>query len=521
MVLQHQIYATGNCNSGRSGSTVLYKRDVFIPRTQKEYLEQHILKKREAEVKRVAYWNETSEYYNKVSQQNERYKDLMSQELYQSSKDANLKEKAMEKRQQNLLVRRNKLKTLYAKEKEAFEREVESLPSKDNTLNDIQSTREKLQKAKNEKMQKEAELKMLQHWKINNPRYREAERHRSNLMTSKILEQQMAEKKELDSAKKKEEEEIELLMIQEDIKRRDEQSKIEEDNKMKMLTLRKELENQMENLRTVEKEVTVWKRARAEQEELQKQVEECEGQRRKTETLRASRELNSFQKRQHRLKLKMKAKQIQEDLEVDCQKLEEMEAITRLQDDVYAEKKKKSVEEVKWMKSVLEQQQLEERKREKELELMFAEEAAKMWTKQEEVWEREGKARKKLMDEVSTSWKKQHEERLKAAWLVEEEELKRMDEIKAEVKQLNQYILDQEKERQRENLQLVDTWNDQIEYKKFEKSKEMLSISEEDSRRREDEIREENKLARTLAGLTMNSTEKTADFRRRKVKWFY
>merc|ERR1712228_913491 len=187
-----------------------------------------------------------------------------------------------------------------------------------------------------------AELKMLQHWKINNSRYREAEKHRSNLLTNMMLEQQIAERKELNSAKKKEEEEIELLMIQEDIKRRDEQLKLEEDNKMKMLTLRKELDAQMENLRTVEKEVTVWKRARAEQEELQKQVEECEDQRRKTETLRANRELKSFQKRQHRLKLKMKAKQIQEDLEVDRQKLAEMEAITRLQDDVYAEKKKKS-----------------------------------------------------------------------------------------------------------------------------------------------------------------------------------
>ena len=121
----------------------------------------------------------------------------MSQEMHQSTKDANSKQKAKERRQENLLVRRNKLKSLYAKEKEAFEREVEALPSKDKTPKDIHRTREKLQKAKNEKMQKEAELKMLQHWKINNSRYREAEKHRSNLLTNKMLEQQIAEGKNL------------------------------------------------------------------------------------------------------------------------------------------------------------------------------------------------------------------------------------------------------------------------------------------------------------------------------------
>merc|ERR1719318_1926882 len=123
----------------------------------------------------------------------------------------------------------------------------------------------------------------------------------------------------------------------------------------------------------------------------------------------------------------MKTKQIQEDLEADKRKLQEMEAITRLQDDVQ------------------EEQQEEEKKREKELELMFAEEAAKMWAKQEEVWEREVEARKRLMDEVSSGWKKQHEERLTAARLVEEGEMKRMAEIRDDVKQLSQYLQEQDK----------------------------------------------------------------------------
>merc|ERR1712013_866495 len=111
--------------------------------------------------------------------------------------------------------------------------------------------------------------------------------------------------------------------------------------------------------------------------------------------------------------------------------------------------------------------------REAELEMMFAEEAAKMWAKQEEVWEREAKARKRLMEEVSDGWKKQHDERLKAAKLVEDEETRRMGEIKEDVRQLSQYI------------------------------------QEQDRRRRQEEIREENKLARHLADWTLDPLEGT------------
>merc|ERR1719350_1977605 len=109
MVFQHQVYSTGN------------RREVYIPRSQKEYLEQHILKKREAEVKRAAYWSETSDYYSKVAQQSERYQGLTSQEVRRASLEASSKEKERERRKEGLLVRRNKLKVLYAEEKEKYQ----------------------------------------------------------------------------------------------------------------------------------------------------------------------------------------------------------------------------------------------------------------------------------------------------------------------------------------------------------------------------------------------------------------
>lgn len=521
--MQHQVYSTGNCNSSRVGSGNSARRDVFIPRSQKEYLEQHVLKKREAEVKRAAFWSETSEYYSKVARQSERYNELTSQEVRRASLEASSKEKEGENRRQGLLGRRNKLKVLYSKEKEMYQEELEKLPSGVKPINDMRVEREKMKREREEVMKKEAEIKMLQHWKINNPRFREAESSRGNLMVRKQLDQQIKEKKDDDENKRQEQEEMDRMMIEEDRRKTGELLRIEEENKLKLQDVKKDLEMQMSELRVKEREMDVWKRSRAEQEELQRRVEQCEEERKKVDVQRENREVETYQKRQHRLKLKMKTKQIQEDLEEDRRKLQEMEAITRLQDDVHQEKKRKAVEEVEWMRNVLEQQQEEEIKREKELELMFAEEAAKMWSKQEEVWEREVKARKRLMDEVSAGWKKQNEERLVAAKLVEEGELKRMEEIRADVKQLSHYI--QEKERKKEEKQgkLVQALDVQVREGDQRRMRQYQEVVEEDMRRRQEEIREENKLARNLAGWTVETTEESGgpDFRRRKVRWYY
>ena len=62
MVLSHQIYATGN--SARP--------QVYLPKSGKEFLEQHILRKREAEVRRSAFWGQTSQYFSQVARQSER-----------------------------------------------------------------------------------------------------------------------------------------------------------------------------------------------------------------------------------------------------------------------------------------------------------------------------------------------------------------------------------------------------------------------------------------------------------------
>ena len=517
MVFSQQIYSTGN--SGPSS-----RPRVYLPKSGKDFLEQHILRKREAEEARSVYWNKTSDYYSAVARQSERYNQLTSQEVTKASLEATNKETEKERRKQNLLVRRNRLKVLYEEERATLQLELDRLPAgTERPIKDLRAEREKRRREREEVLRKEAELKMLQHWKINNPGFREQERSLSSYTARQQLELQVKEKKEREEKVRREQEELDRRMLEAERRKVEESLRAEDERKQNLVKLHRNLEQQMSELRQREREMEVWRRTRAEQEELQRQVEACQDQTRKLERIRESRELATFHKRQHRLKLKAKTKQVQEDLEADRQRLEEMERLTKLQDDCHQEKKQKTISDVHWMKEVIQQQQQEEQRREKELELMFAEEAGKMWSKQQEVWDREEKARRKLMEDVTASWRLQSEERTKAARLVEDEEGRRMKEIEADIRDLNQHILEQEKLQQEKRESLVEALDQQVEDNQRRSLKSYQEQQTEMMRQRQNEIREENKLARNLTKLSLVTDQEggTHDFRRRKVRWHF
>ena len=150
---------------------------MYLPKSGKDFLEQHILRKREAEEARSVYWNKTSDYYSAVARQSERYNQLTSQEVTKASLEATNKETEKERRKQNLLVRRNRLKVMYEEERATLQLELDRLPAgTERPITDLRAEREKRRKEREEVLRKEAELKMLQHWKINNPAFRNKER---------------------------------------------------------------------------------------------------------------------------------------------------------------------------------------------------------------------------------------------------------------------------------------------------------------------------------------------------------
>jgi len=519
MVLQHPVYSTRR----HSGSSVQSSARpvVYLPRSQKDFLENHILRKREAEVRRLAYWTETSENYIKLARQSERYNQLTDPEVTRTSLEASNKEKERENRKQNLLGRRQRLKALLTRENEEFEAEFENLPAGAKPITDLRAEREKIRKERDEVMKKEAELKMLQHMKINNPKYRDQERLINNSNARQQIQLQIQEKKDLAERRRIENEEMDRRMIEEERRKIEESQRIEEERKIELAKLHRYLEQQMEDLRLREREMEVWQRSRAEQEELQRKAEEYEKEWKILEKKRLGREIDSYNKRQHKLALKMKTKFIQEELEKDRQRLAEMELLTKSQDDCHEEKKKRAIADLEWMKDVIRQQQDEEQRREKELELIFSEEADKMWKKQEEIWKKEETARQQLMEDVVKSWKHQMEERTSAARLVVDHEMTRMKEIEDDIRDLKQKISDKEKLNEQRRTAWVEDLDSQVQEK--QRRHRMQRAENDLVRERSKEIEEENRLARSLAQLAVSNNPdlSAGDFRRRKVKWMF
>jgi len=526
MVLQQRVYATGNpapstrtvnSASSRGGG----EREPWVGRSQKDFLEQHILRRREAEVKRLSFWSETSQYFDKVAKNAERYNGLASEATRRQSLEAANKEEAERKKQANLSSRREKLRALLERENKGYQEELASLPSGQQPITDLRVEREKLRREREERSKAEGELKMLQHWRINNPGARRDQRERQGVLASKLLQKQMKEKQEMDEEKKKEEEEHHRRAMEEEA-RKEREAQIEEEKRQeKVRKWKADLESQMEELREREREAETFRRMRVEQEELQRRVEECEEERKRVEKKREQRQLETFQRRQHKLKLRQKTKVIQEELEEDRRRLQEMEELTKLQDEVLQEKRDKAMQEVIWMRGVVEEQASEERRRENEAETMYAEEAERMWEKQEEVWRREATARKRLMQEVVAGWKHQNEERLATAQAAEDDMIKQKQKLEHEVQELHSHIQEAERKEREKQESLVKGLDQAVKEREVQGRRNYAAEQEAAVQSRREEIRQENLLAKRLAGWGIGEDSNPADFRRRKVRWFY
>lgn len=352
-----------------------------------------------------------------------------------------------------------------------------------------------------------------------------AERNINSYNVRQQLQEQIREKKEKEERERLEHEAFDRQMHEEAERKMRESLRLEEERKEELRSMHQQLEKQMEELRQKEREMEVWKRTCAEQEELQRRVEISDRERKELEKKQELREVASFNKRQHKLKLRMRTKQVQESLEEDKKRLLEMEELTRAQDGCHEEKKRKAIEDVKWMREVIRQQQEEEQRREREADTLFAEEAARMWSKQEEIWDREEAARRRLMEEVTASWRRQLDKRTEAARLVVDHETQRMKEIEADIRDLHQHIQEKEKRHEDRRQSLVEALDTQVNEKRDLRMRNYQEQEAEMVAKRREEIRDENRLARSLAQLDLDrnssDTNQGSDFRRRKVRWFY
>lgn len=244
-----------------------------------------------------------------------------------------------------------------------------------------------------------------------------------------------------------EEERLQALVLE----RQKEEEKLREEIRIKDI-----VQEQMFELKEREHEAKQLKR---EQEQLlreQWELENLEEERKQREVQRKQREVGKMLLRQHKTQMMAKSRRILEELEQDRQILEAMAEQEKEDEKVQTARKETARANAAWMKQVIEDQIKLEKAREAELDMLYQEEAARMWHKRESEWEKERAARARLMHEVMDDRQRQLEDRMEQNRIDQEESLKQRELLirEMEIAQQMTHREKEETEAQKEALKL-------------------------------------------------------------------
>lgn len=381
--------------------------------TSKDLYEQNIVRRRNQDTDFREKWSNTANYFLKNDIEMTKQRAWESEDSLQESVQTYSKNKKDEEKRRNLERRRVKLSQMLKMERNLYEAELKGYSNDNYTrLEEMKDRAGTLRSAREEKRRNIAQEKLYEHWRQNNPDIRQIEseqlqKHVIGTWTGQIVEKQermtSARIEQVEYEKQMEKERLEA--IARDNKKMEE--KLEQERKLK-----EQLKEQMLELQAREAESNLLKK---EEEELAKQLwelDELENKRKQIEEKRKKLDFGRVLLRQHVAQMRRHSKQIQEELEFDKQILESlMEKEAELQ-QVQTARKEKAKADASWMKKVIEEQIRVEKAREAELDQLYQDEAARMWQKREAEWEKERRARERLMKEVFESRNEQIEDRM-------------------------------------------------------------------------------------------------------------
>ncbi|XP_021268741.1 trichoplein keratin filament-binding protein [Numida meleagris] len=348
-----------------------------------------------------------------------------------------------------------------------------------------------------------AEQLLHEHWRQNSAELREAESelHKKHVVEAwgeQLKQKQQQEATEREERKRYENEyEIARREALERIKQEEEKRRLEEKKQAEMLL------QQIEELKLRETEATKLKK---EQENLLKQqweLESLEEERKQMEEHRKKTELGRFLRHQCNAQLRRRAQQIQEELETDRQIL--LALLEKEDEDQRRQsaRREQAVADVAWMKRVIEEQLQLEKEREAELQIIFREEARKVWEKREEEWEREKMARDRLMNEVLAGRQRQIQEKMELNRRAQEESIKHREQLIKELEEAKELT---RREREQEE-ELKTARRRELEAQLTERR---LQEQEEQERQREEEEEERSNKER-CAELVRQEAERMAE----------
>lgn len=420
-------------------------------------VENALIRRREKQFNYDKLWNGTSQYFQHWQKSNSKFEQWTSPRYYEDNSKLIGEIKEKKQKEESLEIRREKLRKLLEEEQRSYEVELMVQKNKTRMEKSLQTRPDDIpteilkevnvgiKDREEERRRYEAEMKLYHQWRINNPIVKQYEsKFRSRDLKFSWLDQQIEKRMQ----KEKEEEENKRI-----IKEREEQLKREKEQEEsfrryaeeKRQQLKTTLEEQMEELK--QRRVLSDQLRKEEEEELKKRnslaaVEEILIE---EEKKRASRECALFNIQMHKIKLKQKAIDIQNNLKQDellIAKLKEMELENLLSDEMKKNEIKQGLNE---FLSIIKQQKDLEKQRQRHMEFLFDSEARAVFERQNEIWRQEESARKSLFNYVMETVKKQIEENIeknkekqKLILLEQEEMTNKIEEYEKELQKLKE-----------------------------------------------------------------------------------
>jgi len=478
--------------------------------------EEAIVRRREASRQRNEFWDTTSKYFDRYHSQNERFELLSSDKMVKKSEEAYRKSKLAESRRSNLMRRRHQLRAkLDAEETENLEK-IRKMPigsSKSQpTLKDVRNEYEKLKDQRMAENQKDSDEKMLQHWRINNPEYRQLQCKKRFEMVQKAWDNQRTEKERIEDAEKRQEEIRIRVEAEKALRQESDEREVQIGREKRISDWKMVITQQIELLQQRRKDEQDIKRQVAKEQEQEKKLAEMGVKRQKIEEKRKGQDLREFLSRQHRLKLLAKTSQVQKDLDQDRKLLDEMTVFLETADASGIEERDEKNQRLTWLQNVIDLQKTEEIQRQKEMETLFSEEAEKMWKKQATVWKREEDARRHLMEDVLAGLKEQIRDKLQDKERQREQIEVERSKIEENIDRLSKDIEKEEDVKQRKREVFIEDLDLQTEEKKAATEKRAVIDKAE-------RFRGNNALASKLSKHLNLDEPVISDFRRRRAKW--
>ncbi|XP_067935044.1 trichoplein keratin filament-binding protein-like [Watersipora subatra] len=440
--------------------------------TRKNIYEAAIVRRRMQDDDLRESWQDTAKYFNRAELHSSKDAAWTSKATFQSSMDAYKKNYAKDTKALNLSRRRSKLASLYHDESLQYEAELKGY-SLDNygRISQMKERSEALKSAREEERRQIADERLYAHFRQNCPDIRklESEQHKEHVVEQwadqkeeRLLaaEEERMEKEEADAAMERER--LEALAQQ----RRAEQRRLENERELKEI-----LKQQMNELKRREQETEIIKKQQEELLKHQWELERIEEDRKRMEEEHKKKELGRVLLRQHTAALKRKSRQVLEELEQDRRILESILEKENEEITLRTARKQEARADAAWMKEVIEDQMRLEKEREAELDMLYQEEASRIWSEREDEWRREREARQRLMQDVLAGRQEQIREKMAELRKKQQESLERREELIKDMEKANEMTQREREQTQRQKEQQREEIGAQISTRMTEKER--------------------------------------------------